>query len=174
MAAATPISSIEGLLGPIAGDNPAGDDLTYDPLLDEIREARRADDNMEQGEWKRDLKTADWGRVAALASNAITTKSKDLQLAAWLTEALAKLHGLSGLSDGLALCRGLIEQYWDQLYPSIEDGSLEARANTLAWLNRQLGTWIKEVTIGRGIGGNNYSYLDYEAYNEGLKNLNQL
>ncbi|HEY6331529.1 MAG TPA: type VI secretion system ImpA family N-terminal domain-containing protein, partial [Blastocatellia bacterium] len=93
MAAVAPISTIESLLVSIPGENPAGEDLTYDPLLDEIREARRADDNLEQGDWKRELKSADWNKVVALTSEALATRSKDLQLAAWLAEALAKLHG---------------------------------------------------------------------------------
>ena len=34
--------------------------------------------------------------------------------------ALLKLRGLPGLRDGLAVLRGLIDQYWDQLYPRLD------------------------------------------------------
>ena len=50
---------IDGLLTPIPGDNPAGEDLRYNSTYDEIKEARRADDQLERGVWQRDLKTAD-------------------------------------------------------------------------------------------------------------------
>src|SRR5262249_18925570 len=174
MVAAAQTTNLETLLAPIPGDNPAGENLTYDAVVDEIREARRADEDLEQGEWKRDLKAADWPKVVALASQALATRTKDLQIGAWLTEALVKLHGLAGLRDGLVGSRGLLGGYWERLYPGIEDDNLEARANALSWMNLQVGGTIKEVTIARAIAGPNPSYLDYEHYNSALKSINQI
>src|SRR5690606_37617971 len=99
----------DDLLNPIAGDNPAGADLRYDPLYDTIKEARREDDDAPQGEWQHARKVADWAQVVKLASEAVATKSKDLQLAAWLTEALLHREGLSGLRHGLDAIRGLLD-----------------------------------------------------------------
>src|SRR5262249_27157244 len=174
MVAAAHITNLETLLAPIPGDNPAGENLAYDGVVDEIREARRADEDLEQGEWKRELKSADWPKVVALASNALATRTKDLQIAAWLTEALVKLHGLAGLCGGLVLSRELLERYWDKLYPEIEDENLEARGNALSWMNLQVAASIKEVAIARGIAGPNITYLDYEHYNAALKSINQI
>jgi type VI secretion system protein ImpA len=39
------------LLNPIAGANPGGVELRYDPLFDKIKEARREDEDVPQGEW---------------------------------------------------------------------------------------------------------------------------
>jgi type VI secretion system protein ImpA len=174
MVAPAQLTNLEALLAPIAGDNPAGENLTYAGVVDEIREARRADEDLEQGEWKRDLKSADWPKVVALASTALATRTKDLQIAAWLTEALVRLHGLSGLRDGLLLSRELLERYWDNLYPEIEDETLDARANALSWMNLQVAAGIKEVPIAKAVGGPNPSYLDYEHYNASFKNINQI
>lgn len=174
MVAPAQITNLETLLAPIPGDNPAGENLAYDSVVDEIREARRADEDLEQGEWKRDLKAADWPKVVALASNALATRTKDLQIAAWLTEALVKLHGLSGLRDGLVVSRELLKRYWEKLYPEIEDENLEARANALAWMNVRAAAGIKEVSVAKTIGGPVISYLDYEHYNGELKNINQM
>lgn len=69
--------------GPIPGDNPAGADLRYAPIYDDIKEARRADDLLDRGDWSRELKTADWDKVRSLAMEVLTTSSKDLQIAAW-------------------------------------------------------------------------------------------
>ena len=55
---------VDALLSPIPGDNPAGEDLRYSPVYDEISEARREDDTLDRGQWQRDLKKADWDRVA--------------------------------------------------------------------------------------------------------------
>src|SRR5690349_24538949 len=71
----------EELLTPIPGTNPAGVELRSDPVYDKIKLARREDDEMPQGGWETERKTADWSQVIKLTKDAIATKSKDLQLA---------------------------------------------------------------------------------------------
>ena len=58
------------LLNPIAGDNPSGASLRYDPVYDQIKEARRQDDAGPQGDWQRERKVADYRQVVDLASKA--------------------------------------------------------------------------------------------------------
>ncbi|HEX8091407.1 MAG TPA: type VI secretion system protein TssA [Blastocatellia bacterium] len=169
-----PIIDIEALLQPIPGDNPAGEDLRYTGLHDEIREARRSEDNLEQGEWKRDAKKADWGRVYEIASAALVAKTKDLQVAAWLSESLMKLEGLRGLRDGLRLMRGLHERFWDGLYPEIEEGDLDGRAQTLEWFDGHLARGLKDTSIAKSQGGAGYVYLQLEDYYQKIKTLNQI
>ena len=131
------------LLNPIAGENPSGQNLRYAPVYDKIKEARREDDDAAQGDWKRERKVADWPLVVKTAGETLATKSKDLQLAAWLTEALLKTQGVGGLRDGLDLLKGLIEGFWDTLYPEIEDGDLEMRAAPLDWVGGRLDRAVK-------------------------------
>src|SRR5262245_59953962 len=116
------------LLAPISGDNTAGQYLRYEGTYDTLQEQMREDDNLEQGDWQRETKAAEWRAVIATATEALATKSKDLQLAAWLTRALVKRHGFAGLRDGFQLLRELQERFWDQLYPELEDGDAEFRA----------------------------------------------
>jgi len=157
------IVNFEELLVPIPGDNPSGESMLYAGLHDEIREARRADDALAQGEWKRDAKTSDWPRVVSLGTEALTAKTKDLQVAAWLTEALLNLHGFAGLHDGMRLMRGLIERFWDTLYPEAEAGDLEARANAVDLFNRPFFlAALQMVPITGNPVGANYSYLQYK------------
>ena len=85
------------LLNPIPGENPSGQNLKYAPVFDKIKEARREDDDAAQGEWKRERKLADWPRVIKLSGDSLATKTKDLQLGVWLTEALLKTQGVGGL-----------------------------------------------------------------------------
>src|SRR5580658_9338772 len=128
----------EELLLPIPGDNPSGVNLYSTPLFEEVREARRQDDTGPQGLWEHDIKTADYDLVIRLTTKALATQTKDLFLASWLAEALLNKQGFAGLNDGLNLMRGLIEQFWDTLYPEVEDGDAEFRASPLEWFGNYL------------------------------------
>jgi type VI secretion system protein ImpA len=142
----------EDILDPIAGENPGGADIRYDfelSLYDKIKEARRQDDDLAQGEWRIDRKVADFGLVINLAQEGLATKSKDLQLAAWLTEGLLHSEGFSGLRQGLLLCHGLVARFWDSLYPPIEDGERELRAAPLDWLVTSLDIPLKSAPLVR-------------------------
>lgn len=139
----------DDLLNPISGDNPGGADLRYDPLYDKIKEARREDDDAPQGEWTRARKVADWPLVIKLAGDALATRTKDLQLAAWLTEALLKREGLGGLRDGVALLHGLVDRFWDHLFPAIDDGDAEMRAAPLEWVGLKLDTAVRMAPLTR-------------------------
>ena len=156
------VIDLERLLAPVDGSNPAGESLQYAGLYDEIREARRADEQLAQGEWKRENKLADWDTVIALADDALATRTKDLQIAAWYAEALVKQEGFPGLRDSLKLARLLLERFWDELYPENDEDDYEARANSFAWMDRQLAAAIKEVPLTEGTGGLRYTAHDWE------------
>lgn len=120
---------LERLLAPIQADRPCGDDLTDDDIWRQIKLARQQVDRDAFGSDQ--PVGADWGKVASLATEALTTRSKDLRLAGYLTEALVNQHGFRGLADGLQLTRGLIERYWEGVYPLPKEGDLEYRADAL-------------------------------------------
>ncbi len=167
-AAATPSTSkaqvidVEALLVPIAGDNPAGESLQYSGVYDEIREARRADDNLTKGEWEHEPKLSEWPKVVELSTSALAGKTKDLQIGVWLVEALVQLYGFVGLRDGLKLIRGLHEQFWDRFYPEIEEGDLDARANALAAMDARLEIPLKSAPLTKSGTGVDYSYIQWE------------
>ena len=127
---------VNELLAPIPGSDPAGSDASFSDQFDRIREARRADDaGLAQGEWQTELKVADWREAQSLAEDILLRTSKDLQAAVWLGEAAISRFGLEGARDGFDLLTGLLDQYWDGLYPRAEDGDLEERASKLAWFS---------------------------------------
>ena len=152
----------EDILNPIPGDNPSGADLRYDPLYPKIKEARREEADVPQGDWIAERKVADWGQVLKLANEAIAAKSKDLQLAAWLTEALIRKEGFPGLRQGLELIKGMLEGFWDTLYPAIEEGDAELRASPLEWVGSCLDQPLREVGLTRQ-GHNWFQYKDSRA-----------
>ena len=148
----------EDILNPVSESRPGGENLCYSPLYDKIKEARRKEDDAPQGDWQHERKVADYRQVIKLASEAIATKSKDLQLAAWLTEALVREEGLPGLRAGLGLLCGLVENFWDTLYPEIEDGDAELRAIPIEWVGSRLGPALGDVAIFPG----GYSFVQYK------------
>jgi len=165
MTSAAPVVDIEALLTPVLGENPSGSNLQYTGLHDEIREARRSDEDVEKEEYQAGTKIADWDQVINLATDALATQSKDLQVAAWLAEALVKVHGFAGLRDSLKVMTGLHEQFWDNVYPEIDEGDLEARANSLSWLDRQTALAIRELPLTKG-QGDNYNFNQWEESKE--------
>jgi type VI secretion system protein ImpA len=135
------------LLAPIPGSAPAGADLRYAPVYSSITEARREDDDAPQGEWKRDRKVAQYDVVVKLTTDALATKSKDLMLAAWLTEALTRREGFAGFAYGLDLMQGLMGKYWETLFPEIDEGDLGLRAKPLNWIGSNLEASVKRVPL---------------------------
>ncbi|MCB1033818.1 MAG: type VI secretion system protein TssA, partial [Acidobacteria bacterium] len=145
------LPDLEKLLAPISAERPAGDSLRYDPLYDEVREARREDDpNLPQGVWKVEPKKADWPRVESLSLEALERRSKDLQIASWLTEAWVHRCGFEGAEHGLRLLSGLCESFWEPLHPVPgEDGDLEPRLGPFDWLDQRISLAVKSVPVTR-------------------------
>jgi type VI secretion system protein ImpA len=147
------------LLAPIPGGNPAGSYLRYEPLYDQVKEARREEDDLPQGDWQTQRKTADWPLVVRLTSEALTKRTKDLQLAAWLAEALLRRDGIAGLREGLELLREILELFWDHVYPENEDGDLEMRAAPLEWVGSRLDHAVRLAPLN----SERHSVIDYRA-----------
>jgi type VI secretion system protein ImpA len=116
------------LLAPIPGDKPSGVDLRADtsptPDYYAIRDARKAARETERLIEKGDdrAEPPDWRPVLERASKALSEKTKDLEVAGYLIEALVRLKGFPGLRDGYRLCRELVEQFWDGVYPASTEG----------------------------------------------------
>jgi type VI secretion system protein ImpA len=141
---------VEALLAPISETNPCGESLRWDPLFDEIGNARRQDskDALDADDTAR----ADWALVIEKAGHALAWRSKDLMLAAYLTEAAVELHGFPGLRDGLRVINGLLEQFWDSVFPLADGEDLEPRAAPLVWLTEsdrgaRLPNRIRDISL---------------------------
>jgi type VI secretion system protein ImpA len=157
------VVDLKALLAPISDEAPAGDYLRPKGFWGQIDDLRSAEAKLPQGKWKRKLKSADWPRVVALTTTALTKRTKDLHVAVRLAEALVKVHGFAGLRDGLALVRGLHEHFWEDMYPRVEDGDLNPRANRITWLVQQLRVAVKEVPLTKGFKQEAYSYFDWKS-----------
>ena len=156
-------TQIGPLLAPIPGDHPGGEYLRYEGTYDRIQEARREDDpNLPQGEWKTALKRANWPEVQRVCRDALQNRSKDLQLAAWLTEAWTVLKGLQGAILGVHLVTALCHEHWEHLFPELDGDDASFRLSPVDWLEQRLPLRLKSVPITKPGDGYAYSFADLE------------
>jgi type VI secretion system protein ImpA len=155
----------EQLSAPISDEQPAGEYLRYEGTYDRIREARREDDpSLTQGIYKTELKKADWKEVARICTEALAHRSKDIQIAAWLTEAWLRLDGFAGCRDGLLLLADLLKKYWPVLHPELNKGDPSDRVGTFVWINEKLSMQLKLIPITSPQANDllAYSFADWE------------
>src|SRR3954464_1127293 len=102
---------LEALLAPIPGDAPQGTDIRedfsatspYNRLRDARSEARDAERAQDAGDQDTRDPAPLWRTVRDLALKTLAETTKDLEVAAWLTEALVRSHGLAGLAAAAQL-----------------------------------------------------------------------
>ncbi|MDA0655072.1 MAG: type VI secretion system protein TssA [Proteobacteria bacterium] len=146
---ATPATvDLELLLAPLKGESRTGVSLRFEGTYDAIREARRADKaELPQGVWEREHKRADWSQVQTLCLDALQNRSKDIQIAVWLTEAWTKLDAFTGFCQGVELLAEMCDRYWDDLHPEIEDGDFDYRLGALIWANEHFPVLLRMLPI---------------------------
>ena len=151
------------LIAPLEGAAPCGEDLLFSSDFDAIQHARRFDDpSLDQGEWVTEIKEADWGFVIERCTLLLRTQTKDLRLAAWLTEALAMKQGVAGLSQGYVLLAALAERYWDTVHPLPEGDDTEYRLGNVSWLVGRTAQLLREVPLTQSSGGE-FGALDWDV-----------
>jgi type VI secretion system protein ImpA len=135
MAAGERVFDVEALLAPISSDQPCGADLEYDPDMLALQQAAAGKPERAVGDTVVAAQEPEWRDVAGRCE-ALLGRTKHLGVAALLARAACKQAGYIGAVNGLALVRGLLERYWDQVHPLLDadDSSAVLRLNTLALL----------------------------------------
>jgi type VI secretion system protein ImpA len=151
--ASADVIQLEALLAPVPGEKPAGIDLRLDTsptsdyykLKDARFAARAKEREIDAGTDIGDL--PEWRVILELAPKVLTAQSKDLEVAAWLVEALLRRHSFAGLRDGFRLLRGLVEKYWDGLYPLPDEDGILGKVAPISALNGEGadGTLIQPI-----------------------------
>ncbi len=160
------MADIDQLLKPISEAQPSGSDMVFSSEFDVIQKARQEDDpNLEQGEWVTDLKEADWSLVVRTAESLLKEKTKDIRVAGWLLEGWMQVNGFEGYAKGLALLEGLCRDFWDTLYPQVEEGELQQRAGNLAWIINRSGDLLGRIPLTQADGAR-YGYVYWAAANQ--------
>lgn len=156
--------SLDDLLKPIDPDHPTGRAVRDNGVYSAIREARREDDpTLPMGAWAHELKQADWDKVTDIAAHVLSEKSKDLQVAAWLLEAQLNKAGFEAITPCVLLMQSLCERYWETLYPRMDHGEEEYRANVLRWVNEKLLPQIRLLPLtAAGRAPREWAWADFE------------
>jgi len=157
------------LLAPVPGAAPQGADLRNPaphPLWSDLRSLWR---NVRQKDPQEGGETgADWAGVERQAAVILTAHSKDLEVAAWLAEALIHTEDFAGLAAGGAVIAGLVDRFWDGLYPAPaadepditpEDARLEP-LGFLADVNGRLLPAVRRVVLFSLDDGTGFTFSD--------------
>jgi type VI secretion system protein ImpA len=160
------------LLKPINSLQVCGEEISFSREIDVIMEARRHEDaSLNQGEWIADIKNADWPLVVETCVSLISSQSKDIRFAVWLTEASAKVDHFSGLAEGYLLIAGLFDVFWENFYPlAVDSDGQEQRIGNLSWVLSRSIQLIKEMPITEG-KNTAFSTIDFEIARKRAANV---
>lgn len=85
----------------------------------------------------------DWKKVEQLCLNLFQQNGIELQTASWYTQARARLAGMPGLNEGLAILEALISRQWPGLWPQ----PVHARMEILSGLSQRLQQILRGISL---------------------------
>lgn len=113
-------------LGKLAIAGGAGSDVRDDPDFESLQaEIGKMSNPSASG-------TLDWDKVLTLSTGLLSTKGKDMLVAAYLAGACLQVRGVAGLADGIHVFADMVQTHWDSLFPPVQ--RLRGRRNALQWL----------------------------------------
>jgi type VI secretion system protein ImpA len=156
---------IQSLLQPVSNDAPAGADLEYSAELTALQLAAQGKPARQIGDAVQPAEPPDWNAVVE-QSTALLRTSKDLRVATELVRAQLQRNGFSGLTQGLALVRGLVETFWPVFHPQLEDGDPTARINVMASLtHRDMVQAVRTTPLVKSRAVGSIALRDVDAAN---------
>lgn len=170
---------MDALLAPIEGDSPTGTDLREDfspqsmyyRLRDARAEARATERAADANPGEDSVIPPQWRTVRDLSLSALSSRTKDLEIAAWLTEALVRSDGLAGLAAGAHVIAGLAEFWEDTLYPMPDEDGIVTRVAPVAGLNGEGGGGtlfqpLRKLPLFNRADGQSVAYWNFEQSEE--------
>jgi type VI secretion system protein ImpA len=92
-----------------------------------------------------------WRTVLQKGQELLEEQAKDLEICAYLIEALIRLDGFRGLAEGFEMARQLTDRFWGELYPEPDEDGIETTLLPLSRMNGDvLVDAIKRVPITQG------------------------
>ena len=124
------LMDLDALLEPIAGDNPCGEEGSLFALEEIVKEQgvgviAGAEIESAEPNWL-DLNDKSLEHFKSC---------KHLRTALFITLASMKRQGVTGFRDGLLLAQGMIERYWDTMYPALDPD--ESMGDPDGWMERE-------------------------------------
>ena len=128
-------SQVDQIAAPISDDRPAGIDTRIDRSFHRIKDARNEASRVEKraSEDLADSTKADkdavtrsqsvtyWKTVVDLGQEALTKRTKDLDIASYMIEATVRTDGFAGLAAIFRATGLMVENCWDGMFPMPDD-----------------------------------------------------
>jgi type VI secretion system protein VasJ len=145
---------------PIRPDQPAGDDVRYDPLYEELlAEVDKFSSPSASG-------AVEWDKVVKISSDILSLKSKDLLVASYLAIALIQTKKFEGVEIGSRIYRDLIECHWDALFPT--KARMRGRIAAIEFWAEKAEGILEQIPRGP------YAEERIDALNENLRKVDEL
>ncbi|WP_420457112.1 type VI secretion system protein TssA [Rubrivirga sp.] len=148
------------LAAPIPGPAPTGEDVTYDPVFERLRETVDRIDSVGTGVDHESVTgggspfaggaSADHDAVVADALAVLTEQSKDVRAAAYLVTSLAHTEGARGVAAGLSGLVEMAQTHWAGLHPPRARARRGAFEFLAARVSAALATWDRPAADERG------------------------
>ncbi len=119
---------IEKIKTPIAPDDPCGEVVRYD---DDFQELKSEIDKMGD---------IDYERIVELGHSILSTKSKDLTTAGFLSLGLLRTKGIEGMAEAIIIIDTLVETFWEHVHPI----KPIRRRNAIQYVADQLKSWLDQ------------------------------
>lgn len=162
-------NSIKIILTPIDANNPCGRDVSFDYIVDQIRDAMTSDDaDAPVGIWEKELKTADWNKAEDLCIKVLKEQSKDLQILFWLIKTWFNKYCWEGLNNGLYTTLEFCNKFGKNIFPLDSD----SRINLIEYFFKDLSRDIVNAPLyksNKNITYNNFRKINAENYAEDIK-----
>jgi type VI secretion system Hcp family effector len=126
----------DDLLHPVPGEHPTGDDLRGGKEWEALVALRRK---------------ADWAALRKECTDILQSRSKDLEIALWWTEANSRLDGLLGLVEGIQLVSGFLARFTpeDLHFPAVaqDDPPRPAESGYSHELLTYVADWLERCLL---------------------------
>ena len=152
----------QSLLEPVSDEEPSGPDLEYDPNFGEVERASQGKASQELGDSIVEGEPR-IGRPWCLAAE--LGQTKDLRLAVLLTRGSLARTSFGGLAQGLELCLGLLNGFWETVHPQLDpddDNDPTIRSNTLSQLADEEGL-LRDLQLAPMISVRGFGTVTYRA-----------
>ncbi len=125
----------EALLQEISSDHPCGEDLEYDSAFIELENIVKGKAEQQIGDSIIEAEAADWKQVQK-KSLELLSHTKDIRVLIYLIRSILHMDGLTSFRDALVLLKELLNRYWEQIHPQLDedDGDPTMRINALVTL----------------------------------------
>jgi len=105
------MSDIDKILAPKEGDNPCGDDLEYDDRFQSLKALLETSDEENPSKWK----------TVKKQSMELLVESCNIEFLVLYAVSMVATEGYQGLRDGLHVFSKSIEDFWENIYPELDD-----------------------------------------------------